>query len=85
MRTNLSQITLTNSSGALVPSETTVKPITSCGIPKIRESDAAPWTKNSPPAKRVKIPIMISSKDCISSVDICRETRKKIALVWLDI
>ncbi len=31
---------LTNSSGALVPSDTTVRPITSCGIPKIRDSEA---------------------------------------------
>ena len=36
------ELTLTNSSGALVPKDTTVSPITSCGIPKISDSVTDP-------------------------------------------
>ena len=51
---------LTNNSGELVPRETTVKPITIWGIPKIKDKYIAPWMKNSPPAKSTTMPKTIS-------------------------
>ena len=51
---------LTNSSGALVPMDTTVRPITIWGIPSSRDRATDPATNNSPPPKSNKIPTRIS-------------------------
>ena len=50
------ELKLTNNSGELVPRETTVKPITIWGIPKIKDKNMAPCIKNSPPAKSRTMP-----------------------------
>jgi len=54
------EIRLTNSSGALVPSATTVRPITIWGIPSSKASAVDPPTNNSPPPKSSRMPTMIS-------------------------
>jgi len=54
------ELKLTNNSGELVPRETTVKPITIWGIPKIKDKNMAPWINNSPPAKSKTTPKTIS-------------------------
>ena len=54
------ELKLTNNSGELVPRETTVKPITIWGIPKIKDKNIAPWIKNSPPVKSRTTPKTIS-------------------------
>ena len=53
---------LTNSSGALVPKDTTVRPITIWGIPNNNESATEPATNNSPPPNNNKMPIIIKPK-----------------------
>ena len=53
---------LTNSSGALVPKDTTVRPITIWGIPNSNESATEPATNNSPPQNNNKMPIIIKPK-----------------------
>ena len=54
---------LTNSSGALVPSDTTVSPITNWGMPKINAKVTAPWTNSSPPPKSRPIPTSTSKAE----------------------
>ncbi len=51
---------LTNSSGALVPSDTTVRPITIWGMPSSSESATEPATKSSPPPNSSRIPTTIA-------------------------
>ena len=54
------ELTLTNSSGALVPSETIVNPMTSCGIPSLSAKETDPLTNSSPPRNNKPIPISTS-------------------------
>lgn len=50
---------LTNSSGALVPSDTTVRPITIWGIPSSNDRVTEPATNSSPPPNSSRIPATI--------------------------
>ena len=54
------ELRVTNNSGALVPSDTTVRPITSWGMPKINDKVTAPCTKISPPPNSRAIPTRTS-------------------------
>ncbi len=55
----------TVNSGADVPNDTTVNPITSAGIPSFFDIEAAPRTNPSAPAIKITSPIIISSTSSI--------------------